>query len=42
MLGNVATQLRGALQYDPVAGKIVNNKEANKLLYCPYREGWTL
>jgi len=42
MLGNVATQFEGVLEYDPVAGKILNNPEADKALGSEYREGWTL
>jgi len=42
MLGNVATQLEGPLEYDPVAGKIVNRAEADKALRTEYREGWSL
>ncbi|MBM4037788.1 MAG: Gfo/Idh/MocA family oxidoreductase [Planctomycetes bacterium] len=43
MLGNVATQFEGVLEYDPLEGKIVNNEEANKCLTMgEYREGWKL
>ena len=42
MLGNVATQFEGTLEFDPVDCKIVNNAEADKLLRPEYREGWTL
>ncbi|HUT37205.1 MAG TPA: Gfo/Idh/MocA family oxidoreductase [Planctomycetota bacterium] len=42
MLGNVATQFEGKLEYDPVDMKIVNNAEADKALRCEYREGWAL
>jgi predicted dehydrogenase len=42
MLGNMATQFEAELEYDPVAGKILNNAEANKTLSYEYREGWTL
>jgi len=41
-LGNVATQVEGRLEYDPVAGKIVNNEGADKLLDYEYRAGWSL
>ncbi len=40
MLGNVATQLEGPLEFEPVAMKIVNNAEADALLRCQYRRGW--
>jgi len=42
VLGNVATQFEGAIEYDPVAGRIVNNGEADKCLSCEHRKGWTL
>ena len=42
MLGNVATQFDGILDYDPLEGKIVNHPEADKALRSPYREGWSL
>jgi hypothetical protein len=32
MLGNVATQFEGVLEYDPLAGRILNNAEADKAL----------
>jgi hypothetical protein len=42
MLGTVATQFEAELEYDPVAGKIVNHVEANDALHYTYRDGWTL
>ena len=42
MLGNIATQFDTELEYDPVAGKIVNSPEADRLLDYEYRKGWTL
>lgn len=42
MLGNVATQFEVTLEYDPLAGKILNNEEANRLLSSEYRGGWSL
>ena len=42
MLGNVATQFAGKLEYDPLAGKIVNNDRADKLIMPEYRKGWSL
>ena len=42
MLGNVATQFEGPLEYDPLAMKITNNAEADALLRCEYRHGWSL
>jgi hypothetical protein len=38
----VATQFAEELEYDPLAGKIVNNAEADSLLRRPYRAGWSL
>ena len=42
MLGNVSTQSEGELQFDPVTMKIVNDSEADALLRCEYRPGWSL
>lgn len=42
MLGNVATQFETALEFDPLALRIVNHPEADALLRCEYRPGWTL
>jgi hypothetical protein len=42
MLGNVATLFEGVLEFDPLAGKIVNNAEADRLLGNEYRAGWSL
>jgi uncharacterized protein YukE len=42
MLGNVATQFEGKLEFDPVAMKIINNAEADVLLRSEYRQGWSL
>ena len=42
MLGNVATQFKEELEYDPLEGKIVNNAEADALLRRPCRDGWSL
>ncbi|MBN2475817.1 MAG: Gfo/Idh/MocA family oxidoreductase [Pirellulales bacterium] len=42
MLGNVATQFDVPLQYDPVAGKILGNDEADAALGGEYRQGWSL
>ena len=42
MLGNVATQSEGVLEYAPLAGRILNNPEADKALGSDYRQGWTL
>ena len=42
MLGNVATQFDSQLEFDPVAMKVTNNAEADSLLSCEYRQGWTL
>ncbi len=42
MLGNVATQFEGALEYDPQAMRIAGNAQADGLLRCEYRRGWEL
>ncbi len=42
MLGNVATQFEGKLEFDAQAMKITNNAAADALLRCEYRTGWTL
>jgi hypothetical protein len=42
MLGNVATQFEGTLEFDPLAGRIQNNEEADQALGGEYREGWSL
>lgn len=42
LLGNIATQVDGPLEFDPTAMKIINNAEAEGLLRCQYRKGWTL
>lgn len=42
MLGNVATQVEGQIDFDPTAMKIVNNTQADALLRSKYRQGWSL
>jgi hypothetical protein len=42
LLGNIATQCEGSLEFEPTATKIANDAEADALLRCEYREGWTL
>ncbi len=42
MLGNVATQFEGPLEFDPIAMKVAGNAEADALLRCEYRQGWSL
>jgi predicted dehydrogenase len=42
MLGNVASQVEGPIEYDPLAGKIVNNPGADRLLGSECRKGWSL
>jgi hypothetical protein len=41
-LGNVATQFDHAIEFDPLACKIVNSDEADKALAREYRKGWEL
>jgi hypothetical protein len=31
-----------ALEFDPVACRIVNHKQADEIIRPPYREGWKL
>lgn len=42
MLGNVATQFEGALEFDPLTCQIKNHAAADRLLLRDYRKGWTL
>jgi len=42
MLGNVATQFEGKLEFDVEACKIVNHAEADRTLRSEYRPGWSL
>ncbi len=42
LLGHVATLANQPIEYDPLAGKIVNCPAANPLLHREYRAGWTL
>ncbi len=42
MLGNVATQFKDELEYDPLEGKIVNNADADAVAHPEYRQGWAL
>jgi predicted dehydrogenase len=42
LLGNIATQLSGSIEYDPLSGLITNNEAANKLSRANLRQGWTL
>jgi len=42
LLGNVAALVDGPLEYDPVACKITNHEEADRMLLRPHRSGWSL
>ena len=42
LLGNVATLFDHAVEFDPIAMKIVNSPEADRALRREYREGWSL
>lgn len=42
MLGNVATQVEGPIDYDPRAGRILNNDQADAMLGSEYRAGWSI
>ena len=41
-LANIATQLKGPLEYNPSAGQFVGNEQANALLHYKYRDGWKM
>ncbi len=41
-LGNVAYRVGKKLHWDPVNMKAVDVPEADRLIRCPYRDGWTL
>ena len=41
-LGNVAYRVGKKLEWDPKTMKAKNAPEADKLIRCPYREGWKL
>ncbi|MBN2138943.1 MAG: Gfo/Idh/MocA family oxidoreductase [Sedimentisphaerales bacterium] len=42
LLGNVATQFEGRIDFDPMEMKITNNSNAHDALYREYRKGWSL
>ncbi len=42
MLGLVAYRVGRKIKYDPVAGRVTDSEEANRLLGRKYREGWPL
>lgn len=42
LLGNIASLVGEPLEFDPLAGKIANNGEANRALRPEHREGWAL
>jgi len=42
LLGNVALLLGRPIEYDPMAGTVVGDEEANRLLHREYRSGWSL
>jgi hypothetical protein len=41
-LANLATLVKGPLEYDTVTGRILNSPRANGLLHREYRPGWVL
>jgi predicted dehydrogenase len=42
-VGSIATRFPGELiEFDPVAGRIINHPRAAEFLEYPYREGWTI
>ncbi len=42
LMGNVATQFEGKIEFDPIKMKVVNNAKADAALTREYREGWSL
>jgi hypothetical protein len=42
LLGNVCTLLGRPIDYDPVAGKIIGDEDANRALRPPRRVGWSV
>ena len=42
LLANISLAVRQRIEWDPVKEKIINNKEANKLLHYQYRKPWKL
>ena len=42
LLGNICTMLGRAIEFDPVAGKIVGDDEADRALRPPRRDGWAV
>jgi hypothetical protein len=40
ILANMAMKLGRTLTWDPVAGRVVGDDEANRLLRRPYRSPW--
>ncbi|HLB73530.1 MAG TPA: Gfo/Idh/MocA family oxidoreductase [Sedimentisphaerales bacterium] len=42
LLGNVATQFEGKIEFDPIKMKVVNNDKADGTLRREYRQGWAL
>jgi hypothetical protein len=41
-LANIALATRSRIEWDPKNERIINDKEANKLLYYEYRKPWKL
>jgi predicted dehydrogenase len=39
---NLASLFEEAVEYDPLSGRILNSRAANRLLHREYRRGWTL
>ncbi len=42
LLGNIASLVGETLEFDPVAGRIVNHEEADRAIRPPHREGWSV
>ena len=41
-LANLACLVQGTIEFDPIAGKVLNNDAANALVHRKYRSGWSI
>jgi hypothetical protein len=42
LLGNIATLVNRPIEFDPVAGEILDDDDANQALHPVPREGWQM
>jgi len=42
LLANIALATKSRIEWDPKNERIINNKQANKLLHYKYRKPWKL